>query len=177
MSFDKIIFKNIMTANTGASTLSRLWMVGYKNDAPIAKQGICWILEDGPQVGAKVKGETRIPEGIFPVKPTRNSKFYLDYSKDKNLKLQYILHITNVPEFELIRVHAGRDKDDTLGCTLTGLATDMDVSRNFVVSRSREALKRVHNVTDPYFDLPKMDFTIPVFWQNIRIPLIDLVLE
>lgn len=173
-AIQQIDFKNIMVASTTDSTLSRLWIEKYSEDAIAAQQGICWILEDG-QRDKKEYGKTRIPAGRFRLKPTRNSKFYPIYRNDPNLKLKYVLTIVEVPEFDLIRVHAGEDVEDTLGCPITGIGTGMDAKKNFTVTRSREALKRIHAYLDPYFDEKAMDFTIPVFWENIRTPLINLI--
>jgi hypothetical protein len=169
----EIVLKNIMVASTTDSTISRLWMQKMAAEAKvISKQGICWILEDGLR-NIKVPKKTRIPAGRFRLKPTRSSKFYEIYRKDPNLKLKYILTIIEVPQFDLIRVHAGEDVEDTAGCPLTGLCTGMDAQSNFTVNRSREALKRIHNHLDVYFDEAKMDFSVPVYWENIRTPLID----
>lgn len=171
---NEIVLKNIMVASTTDSTLSRLWIQKHSEGKVISQRGLCWILEDGMR-DEKIYGRTCIPKGRFRVKPTRNSKFYTQYAADQNLKLKYILWITEVPEFELIRMHAGIDVDDTLGCQLTGLSSNQDKNGNFTVGRSREALKRVHAQLDPYFDEKKMDFTVPVWIENIRTPLIELV--
>ncbi len=173
-SVQEIILKNIMVASTTDSTLSRLWIEKNSEGNAISRRGLCWILEDGHR-DVKEYGETRIPGGRFRVRPTRNSKFYTQYAADPSLKLKYILWITEVPNFELIRMHAGIDVDDTLGCLLTGLSTNQDKNGNFTLGRSREALKRVHAQLDPYFDAKTMDFTVPVWIENIRIPLIEHV--
>lgn len=168
-----IDFQNIMVASTSDSTLSRLWVA--EHDALTTRpRGLCWILEDGPR-GVKVPKETRIPAGRFRLKPTRDSKFYQQYRNDPALKLKYILTLEDVPDFSLIRVHPGVDVGDTAGCQLPGIGTGMDANSNFTVARSKEALKRIHKILDPYFIEKKMDFSIPVYWETIRIPLIDLV--
>jgi len=170
----EIVLKNIMVASTTDSTLSRLWIQYLSEGKVVSQRGLCWILEDG-QREEKIYGRTCIPKGRFRVKPTRKSKFYTTYAADKNLKLKYILWITEVPNFELIRMHAGENIEDTLGCLITGLASNQDKDGNFIVGRSREGLKRVHALLDPYFDEKKMDFTVPVWIENIRTPLIQLV--
>lgn len=167
-----IDFKCIMVASTTKSTLSRLWLQ-QQGSAGIEAKGLCWILEDGPQP-IKVPKETRIPSGRFRVRPTRNSKFYPQYKADKILRAKYVLTLEEVPDFSLIRVHAGIDVGDTDGCPLTGLGTGMDAEANFTVNRSKEALKRLYNITDPYFDEKKMDFTIPIYWEPIRTSLLSL---
>lgn len=174
MAIEQIDFKCIMIASTQDSTLSRLWMQKQSEGHVIEERGLTWILEDG-QRSTKIKGRTGIPAGRYRLRPTRQSKFYAQYQADKSLKLKYVLTIENVPNFSLIRVHPGIDITDTEGCPLPGLATNQDTNGNFVLSRSKEALKRIHAQTDLYFDEAKMDFSIPVYWEVIRTPLIRLL--
>ena len=94
--------------------------------------------------------------------------------KKPSLKLKNVLTLEEVPGFSLTRVHPGGKIGDTRGCPLPGLATDMDADSNFVVGRSREALKRIHRHLDSFFDEKGMDFTIPVWWEILRVPLIAL---
>jgi hypothetical protein len=44
----------------------------------------------------------------------------------------------------------------------------MDKDFNFAVGRSREALKRVHRILDPFFVEGEMDFGIEVWWEGNR---------
>ena len=170
----------IMVASTNESTLSRLWIkhldsfgTDGNEGAVLGTRGLCWVLEDGYNA-IKVPKKTRIPAGRYRVRPTRSSKFYPIYRADPNLRLQYVLTLEAVPNYDLIRVHAGEDVGDTDGCPLPGLATGMDGDSNFTVMRSREALKRIHKQLDPYFLENKMDFSIPIFWEAVRTPLIEL---
>jgi hypothetical protein len=48
----------------------------------------------------------------------------------------------------------------------------MDTDFNFKVGRSREALKRIHRILDPFFVEGRMDFSIPVWWEVGRRRLI-----
>lgn len=174
MAIDQIDFKCIMVASTQDSTLSRLWIEKLAEGQAIDQRGLCWILEDGLR-DVKIKGRTGIPAGRYRLKPTRSSKFYTQYSADPALKFKYILTLEDVPDFSLIRVHAGVKIGDTDGCTLPGLASSMDAQNNFTVARSKEALKRIHTHLDWYFDEKAMDFTVPVYWEAIRVPLIQHV--
>ena len=172
MAIDQIDFKCIMVASTQDSTLSRLWIEKQAEGQAIDQRGLCWILEDGIRE-EKIKKRTCIPAGRFRVRPTRESKFYEQYRVDPALKFKYILTLENVPNFSLIRVHAGLDIDDTDGCPLSGISSSMDAQNNFTVARSKEALKRIHSHLDMYFDEKAMDFTVPVYWEAIRVPLIQ----
>jgi hypothetical protein len=171
-AIEEIVFKNIMIANTTDSTLSRLWIVGFAKNEIVRENGICFVLEDGLR-DDKVKHKTCIPEGKYRLKPTRSSKFYAPYRDDPKLKAKYVLTLEDVPNFDLIRIHAGIDIEDTSGCQLPGLGSGMDTNNNFTLARSREALKRIYNYTDPYFDEANMDFTIPIYYECIRTQLIN----
>lgn len=105
-----------------------------------------WTDTSGWPTQLQIDGRTCIPEGRYRVRPTRNSKFYEQYQKDPSLKLKYVLTLEDVP----------------------GLATDMDRDFNFKVGRSREALKRIHRILDPFFVEGEMDFGVEVWWEIRR---------
>lgn len=62
------------------------------------------------------------------------------------------------PGFSMIRVYPRMKIEDTRGCPLPGLATDMDEDFNLAVGRSWEALKRIHRILNPFFVEREMDF-------------------
>lgn len=64
--------------------------------------------------GRKVEGRTAIPEGRYPVAVTFSPRF--------GRWLPLVLH---VPGFEGIRIHAGNTAEDTRGCILPGLNTQV----------------------------------------------------
>lgn len=57
----------------------------------------------------KVKGDTAIPAGTYPIEITYSQRFQED------LPL-----LMGVPGFSAIRIHAGNTSDDTEGCILVG---------------------------------------------------------
>ena len=57
----------------------------------------------------KVYGKTAIPEGEYPVRVTYSRKFR-----------KMMPEVLNVPYFTGIRIHGGRNEDDTSGCVLVG---------------------------------------------------------
>ena len=64
-------------------------------------------LEDTP--GAKIKGRTAIPRGIYRLTLSYSNRF------KKAMPL-----IVDVPGFEGVRIHGGNDQYDTEGCPLLG---------------------------------------------------------
>lgn len=68
----------------------------------------CDTLEDPPRE-AKVPTKTGIPYGRYQVTVTWSNRF------QKRMPL-----VMNVPEFEGVRIHGGRDENDTEGCVLVG---------------------------------------------------------
>ncbi len=173
-SMKRIVFRCIMVASTANSTLSRLWVSFVDESGEEESRGLCWILEDGYRA-VKERGQTRIPDELmFPVKPTRQSKFYAPYKANPILRAKYVISLEEVPNFSLIRVHLGVNVENTDGCPLTGLSCGQDAKGNFTISRSAEALERLYDILDPYFDEKAMDFTVPVFWIAHRVPLLQL---
>jgi hypothetical protein len=69
---------------------------------------LCDTLEDPPRE-EKVPGKTGIPVGRYNVDVTFSNRF------KKRMPL-----IKEVPGFEGIRIHGGRDEKDTEGCILVG---------------------------------------------------------
>ena len=75
---------------------------------------LCWTLEDvvreipgQPVTAWKIKRETAIPRGAYPIRVTYSNRF--------KTALPLLL---DVPGFEGIRIHGGNTKADTEGCIL-----------------------------------------------------------
>lgn len=77
-----------------------------------------WTLEDPvrrdpdpstPQNEGKIYGRTAIPAGRYRVAITWSPKFQ-----------KFMMELLAVPGFTGIRIHGGRDAEDTLGCPLVG---------------------------------------------------------
>jgi len=77
----------------------------------------------------KVKGQTRIPAGLYRVDLTWSPRF------KRNM-----WEVLKVPGFEGIRFHSGNNSDDTEGCIMPGFGVDMQFNGRYVTTRSREAI-------------------------------------
>ena len=74
----------------------------------------------------KVKAETAIPAGVYPVKRTWSPKYE-----------RLVPIVQNVPGFAGIRIHSGNDEADTEGCILPGLSRD---AAKGTIGKSRAAV-------------------------------------
>lgn len=92
----------------------------------------CCTLEDQVREGAKVLGETAIPEGSYEVLITHSPRF------KRMLPL-----LVDVPGFDGIRIHPGNTTDDTEGCLLVGENVINHAGRPFL-TRSRAAFDRLY---------------------------------
>jgi hypothetical protein len=83
----------------------------------------CHTLEDEHR-NIKVKGETRIPNGVYEIEYRKEGGFHNRYTKKFGSFHKGMLQIKDVPNFEYILIHIGNDDDDTAGCLLVGNTAD-----------------------------------------------------
>jgi hypothetical protein len=98
----------------------------------------------------KVKGDTRIPAGIYPLKIHKaDTPLTLKHRKVYGPWFKYHIEIADIPNFSGVYIHAGNDELHTEGCVLGGdsILNNMIVSRNQLLS-SMAAIKRFY--TDIY---------------------------
>jgi hypothetical protein len=88
----------------------------------------CWTLEDEIRDGPKLKHETCIPPGRYPVTITHSLRF------QKKLPL-----VHGVEGFEGIRIHAGNTHKDTSGCILVGQTKTRDIGSSI---KAMDALQK-----------------------------------
>lgn len=79
----------------------------------------CFTLEDEFR-SVKVKGETRIPAGVYEIQLRKvDSPLTLKY-RNKFSWFKYHLQIMDVPNFENVYIHIGNYDTNTDGCVLVG---------------------------------------------------------
>jgi len=72
----------------------------------------CYSIEDAYRT-TKIKGETCIPDGIYPLATRFSPHFSKTYNHD-------MIWVQNVPGFEFILIHWGNTISDTEGCLIIG---------------------------------------------------------
>lgn len=101
----------------------------------------CFTCEDKVRVddpntpeneGAKIYGDTAIPEGRYEVLITFSQKFQ-----------KFMMLIDAVPGFTGIRIHGGVDHDSTLGCPLVGFKQHDNGSLSETLQASSTLFKKV----------------------------------
>lgn len=96
-------------------------------------------LEDESRL-KKVKGETRIPAGIYHVSKRFSPKFK-----------RFLLWLMHVPDFDYILIHAGNTEDHTDGCILVGKSFGVLNGKRAVLN-SRSAESEVNEIVFPALD-------------------------
>lgn len=125
------------------STLGMLFIV---NDETNKKDFLCFTLEDEKRE-VKVYGETRIPEGTYPIKYRTEGGYFAKYKKrfpNLHNDKRGVLHIDNVPNFEYILIHCGNDTSHTHGCVLVGDVISQNISKEPFLGQSSNCYKRIY---------------------------------
>ena len=83
----------------------------------------------------KVKGETRIPEGIYEIIYRKEGGMLSDY---KNLYPDHpgMLWLQNVPDFQYVYIHVGNNQLHTDGCILVGMGCVLNGDYSITESRT-----------------------------------------
>lgn len=97
----------------------------------------------------KVKGETRIPAGIYELKILKletpiTLKHRLDYNKNGEDWFKFHIEITNIPNFSGVYIHAGNSEKHTEGCLLLNDTANNNMIEIGDMSRSVQAVKRFY---------------------------------
>ena len=105
---------------------------------------LCYTLEDEYR-DSKVRGETRVPAGIYKVQLRQEGGFNQRYSRKYSNIHKGMLHITDVPGFEYILIHVGNTDEHTAGCLLVGDSQENNaIIKNGFIGKSSNAYKRIY---------------------------------
>lgn len=111
----------------------------------------CFTIEDEER-SVKVKGETRIPNGIYKLGLRKEGGYHAKYSKKYEGMHKGMLCIYNKPNwkiekdglsFQYILIHTGNTDEHTMGCLLLNNAVD---GKKFIGSSSVDAYKAVYPI-------------------------------
>lgn len=108
-------------------------------------EDLCDGLEDQHREGEKVRGETRIPAGIYELQLRTFADFHKRYSRRFPAWHIGMIEVMGVPNFSGILWHIGNTDKDTAGCLLLGHA---DVER-MRVKTSAVTYERVYRKIAP----------------------------
>ncbi|QDP51162.1 MAG: hypothetical protein Tp172MES766071_5 [Prokaryotic dsDNA virus sp.] len=125
------------------STLGMLFIV---DDETNKKDFLCFTLEDEKRE-VKVYGETRIPEGTYPIKYRTEGGYFAKYKKrfpNLHNDERGVLHIDDVPNFEYILIHCGNDTSHTHGCVLVGDVISQNINKEPFLGQSSNCYKRIY---------------------------------
>ena len=103
-----------------------------------------YTLEDEHRV-LKVKGETRIPAGIYNIKFRKEGGFHKKYFKRFPGIHKGMLEVCDVPDFKWVLIHCGNDDSHTSGCLLLGDSQENNVIiKDGFIGKSSNAYKRIY---------------------------------
>lgn len=122
----------------------------------------CFVLEDGPR-DKKVKHETRIPAGMYPVLPAKTGRFYQLYKK--RWGHEFAIYLDNVPGFTGILIHIGNTVKDTSGCPLVNRFLGLGVDGNFSGTDSTSVYRQLYSLVAAAFERKEK-----VLCKVIRLP-------
>ena len=107
-------------------------------------QFLCYTLEDEFRA-LKVRGETRIPAGIYDIKFRKEGGFHNKYSKRFADIHKGMLQVMDVPNFDYILLHCGNTDEHSSGCLLLGDSQENNVIiKDGFIGKSTNAYKRVY---------------------------------
>ena len=138
--------------DSGDDTLGRLYYRDQYQDLRYV-----YTLEDEYRKD-KVKGETRIPEGFYDVRPRKFGRIYEQYIKSSVEEIRAftqkygVLEILDVPDFDNILIHVGNKDEDTLGCVLVGDLANNNSKIEGFISDSIKAYSKFISAVGYYID-------------------------
>jgi len=105
---------------------------------------LCYTLEDEYR-SEKVRGETRVPAGVYKLELRTEGGFHARYTKKYGSMHKGMLHVTKVPGFEWILIHTGNTDEHTAGCLLVGDSQENNaLIKDGFIGKSTVAYKRIY---------------------------------
>ena len=124
-------------------------------ESEIGLRFMCYTLEDEHRA-LKVKGETRIPAGIYNIKFRKVGGMDKKYSKRYPGIHKGMLEVCDVPNFKYILIHCGNTDSHTAGCLLVGDSQENNVIiKDGFIGKSSNAYKRIYPNIVKALDLGK----------------------
>ena len=113
-------------------------------ETDMGKKFLCYTLEDERRA-LKVRGETRVPAGVYNIELRKEGGFHERYTKKYPGLHRGMLHVVDVPNFEFILIHTGNTDEHTAGCLLVGDAQENNLLLpDGFVGKSVNAYKRIY---------------------------------
>ena len=114
-------------------------------DTDLGLKFLCYALEDERRA-LKVRGETRVPSGIYNLALRKEGGFHKRYKGKYGAWHRGMLHVTDVPGFQWILIHTGNTDEHTAGCLLVGDSQENNiVIKDGFVGKSVNAYKRMYS--------------------------------
>lgn len=102
-----------------------------------------FVIEDEKR-DVKVKGETRISEGLYPVKFRKELTPLTKKYRTKYSWFTYHLELQNVPDFTNVYIHIGNFESSTAACQVVGNKAGFDDNNHFRNFESTDNFKRMY---------------------------------
>ena len=113
-------------------------------ETDMGKKFLCYTLEDERRA-LKVRGETRVPAGVYNIELRKEGGFHERYTKKYPGLHRGMLHVVDVPNFEFILIHTGNTDEHTAGCLIVGDAQENNLLLpDGFVGKSVNAYKRIY---------------------------------
>lgn len=106
-----------------------------------------YTLEDTHQ-DEKIRGNTRIPQGIYPLALNRNVTGLTQTYRNRFSWFDFHVEIKEIPNFSLVYIHIGNSHVDTMGCILIADGVNAADPQK-MISHSRKAFERFYKTIHP----------------------------
>jgi hypothetical protein len=96
----------------------------------------------------KISGDTRIPEGIYPLELNRNLTDLTKRYRKRFPWFEYHIELKEIPNYSLVYIHIGNTHVDTRGCILVADGVNA-ASTEKMVTHSQRAFERLYKTLNP----------------------------